>query len=53
VDRRAGDRTSHVGASSSALLGAVLFIPLLGIVASVWLLAALVAIALLATAGSG
>ena len=46
------ETADHVGASSSALLGAVLFVPLLGIVASVWLLAALVAIALVATAGS-
>ena len=47
------ETADHVGASSSALLGAVLFVPLLGIVASVWLIAALVAIALVATAGSG
>jgi len=31
----------------------VLFVPLLGIAGSVWLLAALVAVALVATAGSG
>jgi len=43
----------HVGAAAAALLGAVLFVPLLGIAGSVWLLAALVAVALVATAGSG
>ena len=46
------ETADHVGAASSALLGAVLFVPLLGIAGSVWLLAALVAVALVATAGS-
>jgi hypothetical protein len=41
----------HVGASGAALLGAVLFLPRLGISGSVWLLAALVGMALAATVG--
>ena len=47
------ETADHVGAAAAALLGAVLFVPLLGIAGSVWLLAALVAVALVATAGSG
>ena len=47
------ETADHVGATASALLGAVLFVPLLGIAGSVWLLAALVAVALVATAGPG
>jgi spermidine synthase len=39
-----------VGAAAAALLGAVLFVPLLGTRGSVWLLAALVAVALAAAA---
>jgi spermidine synthase len=46
------ETADHVGAAAAALLGAVLFVPLLGISGSVWLLAALVAVALVATAGS-
>jgi spermidine synthase len=45
------ETADHVGAAAAALLGAVLFVPLLGIAGSVWLLAALVAVALVATAG--
>ena len=44
------ETADHVGAATAALLGAVLFIPLLGATGSVWLLAALVAVALAATA---
>ena len=47
------ETADHVGASAAALLGAVLFVPLLGIAGSAWLLAALVAVALVATTGSG
>ena len=47
------ETADHCGAAVAALLGAVLFVPRLGIVGSVWLLAALVAVALVATAGSG
>jgi spermidine synthase len=43
------ETADHVGAAAAALLGAVLFVPLLGISGSVWLLAALVAVALVAT----
>ncbi len=43
------ETADHVGAAGSALLGAVLFVPLLGIAGSVWLLAGLVAVALAAT----
>jgi spermidine synthase len=46
------ETADHVGAAAAALLGAVLFVPLLGLAGSVWLLAALVAVALVATAGS-
>ena len=45
------ETADHVGAAAAALLGAVLFVPLLGIVGSVWLVAALVGVALVATAG--
>jgi spermidine synthase len=44
------ETADHVGAATAALLGAVLFVPLLGISGSAWLLAALVAVALAATA---
>jgi spermidine synthase len=44
------EAADHVGASAAALLGAVLFVPLLGASGSVWLLAGLVAVALVATA---
>jgi spermidine synthase len=44
------EAADHVGAAAAALLGAVLFVPLLGASGSVWLLAALVAVALVATA---
>jgi spermidine synthase len=44
------ETADHVGASGAALLGAVLFVPLLGISDSAWLLAALVGVALAATA---
>jgi spermidine synthase len=44
------ESADHVGAAAAALLGAVLFVPLLGAAGSVWLLAALVAVALAATA---
>ena len=47
------ETADHLGAAAAALLGAVLFVPLLGIAGSVWLLAALVAVALVATAGPG
>ena len=47
------ETADHVGAAAAALFGAVLFVPLLGIAGSAWLLAALVAVALVATAGSG
>jgi spermidine synthase len=47
------ESADHVGAAASALLGAVLFVPLLGTTGSVWLLAALVAVALAATAIPG
>ena len=43
------EAADHVGAAAAALLGAVLFVPLLGAMGSVWLLAALVAVALAAT----
>ena len=43
------ETADHVGAAGAALLGAVLFIPLLGAMGAVWLLAALVAVALAAT----
>jgi spermidine synthase len=43
------ETADHVGAAAAALLGAVLFVPLLGASGSVWLLAALVAVALAAT----
>ena len=43
------ETADHVGAAAAALLGAVLFVPLLGATGSVWLLAALVAVALAAT----
>jgi spermidine synthase len=46
------ETADHLGAAAAALLGAVLFVPLLGLAGSVWLLAALVAVALVATAGS-
>jgi predicted membrane-bound spermidine synthase len=44
------ETADHVGAAVGALLGAVLFIPRLGISGTAWLLAALVAVALAATA---
>jgi spermidine synthase len=44
------EAADHVGASAAALLGAVLFVPLLGATGSAWLLAALVAVALVASA---
>jgi spermidine synthase len=44
------ETADHVGAAVSALLGAVLFVPLLGIAGSTWLLAGLVAVALAAAA---
>jgi spermidine synthase len=44
------EAADHVGAAAAALLGAVLFVPLLGTAGSAWLLAALVAVALAATA---
>jgi spermidine synthase len=44
------ETADHVGAAVAALLGAVLFVPLLGATGSVWLLAALVGVALAATA---
>jgi spermidine synthase len=40
------ETADHVGAAAAALLGAVLFVPRLGISGSAWLLAALLAIAL-------
>jgi spermidine synthase len=43
------ETADHVGAAAAALLGAVVFVPLLGATGSVWLLAALVAVALAAT----
>jgi spermidine synthase len=45
------ETADHMGASVAALLGAVLFIPVLGLSGSVWLLAALVGVALAVTAG--
>jgi len=47
------ETADHFGAAAAALFGAVLFVPLLGIAGSAGLLAALVAVALVATAGSG
>jgi spermidine synthase len=44
------ETADHFGAAVAALLGAVLFVPLLGATGSVWLLAALVTAALVATA---
>jgi spermidine synthase len=44
------ETADHVGAAVAALLGAVLFVPLLGIAGTAWLLAGLVAVALAATA---
>ena len=44
------ESADHVGAAAAALSGAVLFVPLLGATGSVWLLAALVAAPLAATA---
>src|SRR5512143_323877 len=44
------ESADHVGAAAAALLGAVLFVPLLGATGSGWLLAGLVAVALAATA---
>jgi spermidine synthase len=46
------ETADHVGAAAAALLGAVLLIPLVGIAGTLWLIAALVAAALLTTAGS-
>jgi spermidine synthase len=46
------ETADHIGAAVAALLGAVLFVPLLGIAGSVWLLAGLVAVALVATLGA-
>jgi spermidine synthase len=43
------EAADHVGAATAALLGAVLFVPLLGTAGSAWLLAALVTLALAAT----
>jgi spermidine synthase len=43
------ETADHVGAAAAALLGAVLFVPLLGAMGAVWLLAALVAVALITT----
>jgi predicted membrane-bound spermidine synthase len=43
------ETADHVGAAAAALLGAVLYLPLLGASGSVWLLAALVAAALATT----
>jgi spermidine synthase len=43
------EAADHVGAAAAALFGAVLFVPLLGATGTVWLLAALVAVALVAT----
>jgi spermidine synthase len=43
------EAADHVGAAAAALLGAVLFVPLLGATGSVWLLAGLVGVALGAT----
>jgi spermidine synthase len=40
------EAADHLGAALAALLGAVLFIPILGLTRSAWLLAALLAIAL-------
>jgi len=45
------ETADHLGAAAAALLGAVLFVPLLGITGTVWLLAALVAVALAGTTG--
>jgi len=42
------ETADHVGASMAALFGAILFIPTLGLARSAWLLAALLALALLA-----
>jgi spermidine synthase len=44
------ETADHFGAAVAALFGAVLFVPLLGATGSVWLLAALVTAALVATA---
>jgi spermidine synthase len=44
------EAADHAGAAAAALLGAVVFVPLLGVTSSLWLLAALVALALAATA---
>jgi spermidine synthase len=44
------ETADHVGAAVAALLGAVLFVPRLGISGTAWLLAALVAVALAAVA---
>jgi spermidine synthase len=41
------EAADHVGAAAAALVGAVLFVPVLGATGSVWLLAGLVAVALL------
>jgi predicted membrane-bound spermidine synthase len=43
------ETADHVGAAAAALLGAVLFVPLLGLTGTVWLLAGLVAVALAGT----
>jgi spermidine synthase len=42
------EAADHAGAAAAALFGAVLFVPVLGIAASAWLLAALVAVAIVA-----
>jgi spermidine synthase len=43
------ETADHVGAAAAALLGAVLFVPLLGLAGTVWLLAGLVVVALAGT----
>jgi len=43
------ETADHVGAAAAALLGAVLFVPLLGLTGTVWLLAGLVALAFAGT----
>jgi predicted membrane-bound spermidine synthase len=41
------EAADHVGAAAAALLGAVVFIPVLGLTRSAWLLATLLALALI------
>jgi spermidine synthase len=46
------EAADHVGAAAAALLGSALFVPLLGLTGTVWLLAGLVAVALGGTVAS-